>query len=138
MRHLLSALALCATCAIGAADAAEITYTVTGSFDVSLNGTEYDGLGVTLTGKGNPDHVFFPTGPQTPVVYLPALTASVTGYGEVTLSDTFLYFSNNTTGINGFTTSILVRTSLGLPDSHPTTRFRPPARSRCFLTMAAT
>jgi hypothetical protein len=102
MRTLLGAAALCAVCATSAAHAAAITYTVTGAFDVSHNGTEYDGLDVTLTGTGNPAKVFFPAGPQTPVVYLPTLTASVAGFGDVTLSDTFLYFSNNATGINGF------------------------------------
>jgi hypothetical protein len=102
MRKLFGALMLCAACAASPVKAAEITYTLTGSFDVSLNGTEYDGLNATLTGTGNPAHVFFPAGPGTPVVYLPVLTADVAGYGNATLTDTFLYFSNNTTGINGF------------------------------------
>ncbi len=65
MRHLFWALVLCASWATSAANAATITYTVTGRFDVSLNGKEYDGLNVTLSGTGNPDHVFFPAGPQT-------------------------------------------------------------------------
>jgi hypothetical protein len=102
MRKLLAALAVGVVFAAGSASANPITYTLSGTFDVTVNGSEYDNLDITFTGIGDTSNVKTDIFPNTPYVTLSSFTASVDGYGSVSLPQTFDFFSNNDNGTQGF------------------------------------
>ncbi len=100
MRKLLLSLAVGAICAVSPAQATPITYILSGTFNVSVGGTEYDDLDVTLTGIGDTSSLHT-VGTDTPAVELTSLVASVAGYGDLALTDPFHFFANPN-GISGF------------------------------------
>ncbi len=103
MRNLVAAVAVVVIFAAGSAHAAPITYTLSGTFDVTVNGTEYDNLDITFTGIGDTGTVGTTDfGATTPDVKLSSLTASVQGYSDVALPQSFDFFSNNGGGTQGF------------------------------------
>jgi hypothetical protein len=101
MRKLLMSATVTALCAVGSAQATPITYILSGTFNVTVGGNEYDGLDVTLTGTGDTSSVHS-VGSETPAVELTSLVASVSGYGDLTLTDPFHFFANNVSSNAGF------------------------------------
>jgi hypothetical protein len=103
-RLLAAAAAVLSVAAVAApAQAAPVTYTVSGTFDVNAGGQDYSDLNLTFTGVGD-------TKDTTPDLFgandlaTPLSTFTVTGspFGSFTYSDKFAFFSNQGTQIAGF------------------------------------
>ena len=96
---LLGALLAGAVTFVAPAGAAEITYTLQGTFDVNFNKVEHDGVNITFTGIGDTDAVFLDG--SSPSNSLTSLVASVDGVGNFTLPAGYTFFVNPTTEIAG-------------------------------------
>jgi hypothetical protein len=99
-RMLLGAFLAGALVSAMPAAAAEITYSLSGTFDVNLNGTVYNDIKITFAGVGDTDGIYF-TGGTVPNNLLTSLTATVDGLGVVTLPDSYTFFSSPAAQIAG-------------------------------------